>query len=182
MVVPNAAKSAATLITLGADRLIMSDVSELGPIDPRYVIRDQGRIRRYVVVPWLKAYEEAEQRCQEHPGNRAFQTALAAFDPPMVKQLRLVELRTRKLAERIMKRQGWNFTDIASRLMNVEEFPSHGQMIDWRTAQAMGLKNVRYMPRTDPPWALYWRLYLALSAVAGDRKKVFESRHVTRLG
>ena len=34
VIVPDFAKSAGTLIVLGADRVVMSDMSELGPIDP----------------------------------------------------------------------------------------------------------------------------------------------------
>jgi len=42
-------------------------------------------------------------------------------------------------------------------------------------------EHVRYMPRTNPIWAMCWKLYLALRRVSGGRKKIFESRHVTRL-
>ncbi|HLI52350.1 MAG TPA: hypothetical protein VKU87_11160, partial [Thermomicrobiaceae bacterium] len=40
VVVPDYAKSAGTLIALGADRIVMSDSSELGPIDPQIISRD----------------------------------------------------------------------------------------------------------------------------------------------
>jgi len=35
VVIPQFAKSAATMLSLGADRIVMGDVSELGPIDPQ---------------------------------------------------------------------------------------------------------------------------------------------------
>lgn len=38
VIVPNFAKSAATMIALGADVIVMGDRSELGPIDPQYEI------------------------------------------------------------------------------------------------------------------------------------------------
>ena len=40
MIVPDLAKSAATLMVLGADSILMSDTSELGPIDPQVVLAD----------------------------------------------------------------------------------------------------------------------------------------------
>ena len=182
IVVPNEAKSAATIIALGADRLTMSDTSELGPIDPQFPFPEEDTIRWYPVAAWLAAYEAAKRRCEEHPDIPAFAAGFQRFSPALVEQLRLMESRTRQLAERIATRHGWNSTLVAARLMDTDRFPSHGQMIDWRTAREIGLKHVQHKPRTDPLWSRYWQLYVALRAVAGDRKKVFESRHVTRLG
>lgn len=41
--VPNRAKSAATLIALGADRIVMGYLSELGPIDPQIRVNVSGQ-------------------------------------------------------------------------------------------------------------------------------------------
>ena len=182
IVVPNEAKSAATIMALGADRLTMSDTSELGPIDPQFPFSEEDTIRWYPVASWLAAYDAAKRRCEEHPDNPAFVAEFHRFPPALVEQLRLMESRTRQLAERIATRHGWNSTLVAARLMDTDRFPSHGQMIDWRTAREIGLTHVRHKPRTDPLWSRYWQLYAALRAVAGDQKKVFESRHVTRRG
>lgn len=38
VIIPESAKSAATLIALAADSIVMGYISELGPIDPRVVI------------------------------------------------------------------------------------------------------------------------------------------------
>ena len=178
IVVPNRAKSAATIMALGADRVTMSDSSELGPIDPQ--VEDQGVW--YPAAAWLRAYEDAERRCREHPHNPAFAAVFQKLDPVIAQILRSAESRARNLAEGIGKRAGLNYTMVADTLMNTTRFPSHGQMIDWRTAEDIGLKNVRYMQRTNPLWDMYWRLYLGLRGVAGDRKKILESRHVTRVG
>ena len=178
IVVPNRAKSAATIMALGAHRVIMSDESELGPIDPQVEIQNGS----YSVAAWLAAYKHAERRCQEHPENPAFAAVFQSFNPVIVEMLRFAESRARNLAEDLAKRaDGWNYTKVAADLMDTKKFPSHGQMIDWQAAQDIGLKNVRYMARTDPLWDMYRKLYLALRGVAGERKKVFESRHVTRL-
>ncbi len=178
IVVPNRAKSAATVMALGAHQVTMSDTSELGPIDPQVKIQNSY----YSVAAWLTAYEHAERRCQEHPGNPAFATVFQSFNPVIVEMLRFAESRARNLAEELARRaDGWNYTMVATTLMDTTRFPSHGQMIDWRTAKDIGLRNVRHMPRTNPIWDMYWELYLALRGVAGERRKVFESRHVTRL-
>ena len=181
VVVPNAAKSAATIIALGAHELTMSDTSELGPIDPQLELREGNSVHFYPVAAFLKAYRDAERRCAEHPDNQAFREAFLHFDFALMEQLRMAETRARQIAERIAIRHGWNHTLVADRLMDTNRFPSHGQMIDWRTALEIGLENVRYMPRTDHLWRMYWQLYRSLRAVVGDQKKVLESREVTRL-
>ena len=178
IVVPNYAKSAATVMALGADRVTMSDASELGPIDPQVEIQGAW----YPVAAWLTAYEEAERRCRQYPDNNAFAAALQQFPLPLVAMMRQTKSRTEQLAERLARRHGWNYTLVAHTLMDTGRFPSHGQMIDWQTARQIGLEHVEYKTRTDPLWHRYRDLYLAIRAVAGDQKKVFESRHVTRFG
>src|SRR5438270_233413 len=42
VVVPDFAKSAGTMMVLGADAVVMSDSSELGPIDPQIVRTDHN--------------------------------------------------------------------------------------------------------------------------------------------
>lgn len=181
IVVPNEAKSAATLMTLGADRLTMSDTSELGPIDPQAEIQVGSTSHLYAVAAWLAAYEAAEHRCQQHPNNLAFRAAFETFDPMLIAQLRMANQRTQQLAEGIARRHGWNVTLVADTLMDTNRFPSHGQMIDWSTAQDIGLDHIHYEPRDSPRWKKYWNLYLALRVIAGHKNKIFESRHTTRL-
>ena len=181
VVVPNSAKSAATIIALGAHGLMMSDTSELGPIDPQLEFREGDTIRFYPVAAFLKAYRDAERRCAEHPDNQAYRDAFLTFDFALMERLLMAETRARQIAERIAIRHGWNHTLVAGCLTDTNRFPSHGQMINWRTAQEIGLENIQYMPRTDRLWRRYWQLYLALRSVVGDEKKVLESCEVTRL-
>ena len=177
VVVPNQAKSAATLMALGADRIVMSDSSELGPIDPQIMYLNS-------MVPafaLLRAYEEAEQRCAEHPDNPVFADAFRAFDPVDVAEVRLVISRARTCAENLLKRRGGNYTALPRNLMDVDRFPSHSQMIDWRTAKEIGFPQVDHLDRRDPLWQQYQRLYRQLSLVCGAQGRVFESRDLTCL-
>ena len=52
IIVPEFAKSAGTLMVLGADRVVMSDMSELGPIDPQMVFAD-GSQSRITLTPTM---------------------------------------------------------------------------------------------------------------------------------
>ena len=172
VVVPNTAKSAATLIALGADRIVMSDSSELGPIDPQLRFPDGYSVPVFAL---LRAYAKAEQRCIRHPDNGAFAAELGKFNGILVTEMHQVVSRARTCAEKFLARQGANYTEVAATLMDIERFPSHGQMIDWRTAQAIGIPQVHPLPRNDPLWRQYWRLYRLLLPVCGTDGRVFES-------
>lgn len=171
VVIPYRAKSAATLIALGADRIVMSDSSELGPIDPL--------LDSVPAIPFLRAYEKAEERCVRHPNNDAFIQEYSKFSPVVVEMMRLAVSRSRKCAEHLLKQKGGNYTAIPELLVDVERFPSHGQMIDWRTAQQMKIPGVCPLDRQNQLWRQYWHLYEQLTAVCGEGRRVFESRDLT---
>ena len=74
IVVPEFAKSAGTLMVLGADRVVMSDMSELGPIDPQMVFADSNGLRRWQPVQnYLDAYDEYTSAVNANPNNVAAQ-------------------------------------------------------------------------------------------------------------
>ena len=150
----------------------MSDSSELGPIDPQIQVSGGGYIPVFALI---RAYEEAERRCVEHPDNSAFAVELGKFDPILVGDMRQAVERARTCAENLLKRQGANYTAVSNALMDIRRFPSHGQMIDWRTAKAIGIPHVHHMARNNPLLQQYWRLYRYLLAVCGSDGRVFES-------
>ena len=80
-----------------------------------------------------------------------------------------------EFSENLLKRQGANYTEVAEALMDIGRFPSHGQMIDWRTAEDIGITHVHALPRQSRLWQRYWRLYCYLLPVCGMEGRVFES-------
>jgi ClpP class serine protease len=56
VIVPNVAKSAATVLALGADQIMMGYCSELGPIDPQVPIVVSG------MTQWVSAFAFVEAR------------------------------------------------------------------------------------------------------------------------
>ena len=176
VVIPAFGKSAATLMALGADRIVMSDFSELGPIDPQIRLSAGPVVS---VFAHLRAYEEAKKCCVEHPGNTAFADAFGKFDQVLIAAMRQVESRARTCAENLLKRLGTNYTAVAAALMDIQRFPSHGQMIDWRTAKSIGLHQVEYLDRRSDLWKMYWCLYQRLAAVSGGNRRIFESARQT---
>ncbi|ARN83958.1 SDH family Clp fold serine proteinase [Methylocystis bryophila] len=180
VIVPDYAKSAGTLMALGANSILMSDSSELGPIDPQVVLKDgNGNDMNHSVLTYLNAYEEAAEALREKPDDPANRITFEKFDPTVVRKFKSVRQRARLFAENLLKRRGANFSKIASKLMDIDIFPSHGQMIGWEAAREdIGLP-VEYLPPTDSIWRKYWSLYCHLRLAIESEQRIFESNYVS---
>jgi hypothetical protein len=185
IVVPDHAKSAGTLIALGADYIVMSDTSELGPIDPQVVLSDSNGNRiRHSVQSYLDAYQAHSDTLKKTPNDVAAQIMLQKLDPATVKLFQAVMSRARKLAEnqlqRWMFRKGGNWSQAAAELIDTTRWQSHGQMISWEDAQdpKIGL-SVEYLQPQSQEWQEYWQLYCLQRLAIQDNQKLFESDHVS---
>ncbi|KWV54715.1 hypothetical protein AS156_07050 [Bradyrhizobium macuxiense] len=181
VIIPDYAKSAGTLMALGANAIVMSDSSELGPIDPQVSSRDgNGSDVVYSVLTYLNAYDAARKALRDTPDDLAARITFEKFDPTIVRKFQSVRDRARSFAENLLKRRGKNFSKIASELMDINKYQSHGQMIGWETANEMGL-TITYMPSTDPVWRKYWALYCHLRLAIESEQRIFESNYVSLL-
>jgi len=179
IIVPDYAKSAGTLMALGANSIVMSDSSELGPIDPQVLLKDgNGTDVTHSVLTYLDAYDEAKQAIRETPNDPANRITFEKFDPTIVRKFDAVRNRARLFAENLLKRRGANFSKIASELMDINVYPSHGQMIGWEAARKIGL-TVEYLPLIDPTWRKYWSLYCHLRLAIESDQRIFESNYVS---
>jgi hypothetical protein len=184
VIVPDFAKSAGTLIALAADKILMSDSSELGPIDPQFPRRDNdGTVRWHSVLNYLEAYEAICQKLSSNPNDVPANIMLSKFDPTMVVQFEAVKRRARMLAEQHLNR--WMFqkkkatyTKIAGDLMDITRWPAHGQMIGYEDAREMELE-VEYLAPDSPEWREYWSLYCQQRLALKDGQKLFESDYAS---
>ena len=184
VILPDFAKSAGTLIALAADEVVMSESSELGPIDPQFLKRDgEGNARWHSVLSYLNAYEELSQRLREAPEDMPARIMISKLDYTTVVQFEAVKNRARKLAEEhlnrwmFQKRKG-NYTKIASELMDTNKWPAHGQMISWEDAREMGLE-VKYIEPASEEWRMYWSLFCLERLAVKDRENLFESDYAS---
>jgi ATP-dependent protease ClpP protease subunit len=181
VIVPDFAKSAGTLIALGADVIVMSDTSELGPIDPQIRrIDGDGNHMVHSVLSYLEAFEHHAEVLRNEPGNVASQIMMSKLDPGTLKQFEAIRTRAQRVAEDLLRqgmfRDHGNWSLAAAELMNVKSRPSHGQMISWQDALSpkLGL-TVEHMDQGDPIWQDYWFLYCLQRLAITDRQKIFES-------
>lgn len=180
IIVPDFAKSAGTVMVLGADRVVMSDTSELGPIDPQAPLFDRWQS----VQNYLDAYDDHATTLKTDPGDVAAKTMLDKLDPATLKLCRAAVSRARQAAETLLKqgmfRHGGNWSLTVSELLDTTRWLSHGQMISWEDAQdpQLGLL-VEHHPYCSVEWQGYWRLHCLQRLAIGDRQKLYESAHAS---
>ncbi len=175
VIVPNIAKSAATVLALGADKILMGYCSELGPIDPQVQIAVSG------VIQWVSALAFVESRdklmkeiadaTKKRRPTAGLLQQLAGLNIPFTDEMEnwigfakktaaaLLEkymLRSKFPQARIRKKKA---NDIAEKLLSKQLFPVHGQFIDGATAQKLDLE-VELLDRNDKLWELIWEYYI----------------------
>lgn len=184
VIVPDYAKSAGTLIALGADVVMMSDSSELGPIDPQFMIIDSGGNQIMTSIhSYLEAFREHSAALRGDPDDPVALLMLKKMDPTKFKLFETVLRRARTIAEDLLK-QGMlrsppagssaSCTSIAAALLDPTRWPSHGQMICAEDAMQIGLAVDQRRPE-DPEWQLFWQLYCYQRMDLNPTTKLFES-------
>ena len=177
VMVPRWAKSAATLICIGADQILLGSTGEMGPMDvqlPDPAGRDHPRsaletfqgltqLRNYAVETLSELIEYFEY-AEELEAPYCYERAEALFgaivlplyhqiDPHELGELGRYQAVSEQYALRIMKR--WSYRDyeeddveeIARRL--VWGYPTHGFVVDLHEARDLKLRADRLDPKTD---------------------------------
>jgi hypothetical protein len=186
VVVPDYAKSAGTLMALGADFIVMSDSSELGPIDPQIVMDDgKGNRMLHPIQSYLDAYEEHKAALAANPSDLTAQIMLDKLDPARIKLFEGAKQRSRNFAEGQLKRgmfrtNGGNWSQTVTELLDTKRWLSHGQMISWQDAKdpTIGL-SVENLAPEDPLWQRYWQLHCLQRIAVEKGQKIFESEYAS---
>jgi hypothetical protein len=186
VIVPDFAKSSGTLMVLAADSVVMSDISELGPIDPQVALSEGSGRRWHSINNYLDAYKEHSAELKKDPTNVVAQLMLDKINPATLKLFQATQKRAQKIAEEHLKtgmfKEKGNWSLAATTLIDTDKWPSHGQMISWQDAQAQDLGLiVEYMEPDSEEWKLYWKLYCLQRIAVGDESKLFESNYVSLL-
>jgi hypothetical protein len=186
VIIAERAKSAATLIALAADEILMSNTSELGPIDPQVIIPTPTGYMMYPAQSFLDGLKRIMEDTQRAGFlNPAYFPILSNLNPALidfcVKAIERSKQFARKWLEQYMCRQEPNKAEeIASRLCNAQRYASHGAVIDWREAQKLGL-NVKYVHPVDQLWEAVWRLHTSYEVFVRRHQiaKIYETNKVS---
>ena len=172
--IPSKAKSAATIIALGADEIVMGFCSEIGPIDAQIPVLVDGIPHLISAQSFINAKLNLEQQFKDcvmkKEDPRAILQQIASLNPAFIGHCeRLMEFGkevVQSSLERFMfsalpkKERNQRINSVLKKLSAVELFKVHGRMINGHKAKTeLGL-NVLLLGKEDPMWACVWGYYL----------------------
>jgi len=145
--IPLAAMSAATMMALGADEIVLGKHSQLGPIDPQFTIQTPDGPRGAPAKAILDQFERAKRECVDPQALPAWLPILRSYGPGLLTQCE----NSRMLAESMVT--NWlehymfggrstaaaDAARIAAWFANYDNFASHSRAIGIDMARAQGL-------------------------------------------
>lgn len=180
VIVPDQAKSAGTLFALGADHIYMGPTSDLGPVDPQFLLADGSLGAARAIIA---AVEDAEVRIQTNPHTYPLHaTLLADVSALMVQQARDALARTTdQVAEAlscVQTRTQRDVKQMARKLHGplIDDTQSHGATISAKDAQSFGLP-VREATHNETQWRNLWRLWMKYRALG--EAQVYEGENAS---
>lgn len=182
VVVPNMAKSAATMTALCADQIVMGYLSELGPIDPQVPVRVGGLLRYVSAQSFLDGQKAAlqavaEAQTKEEPVIGHLQLLnspdmSAAWIKEMEREIKFGKdmvskhLRRHMLPRldpdadaRVLGTKAWR---IASNLSQANRRFSHGRMIPAEECRDDLKLDVEVLDKEDERWKLIWEIWVRM--------------------
>jgi membrane-bound ClpP family serine protease len=160
VIVPNMAKSAGTLVALGADKIVMGYCSELGPIDPQVRITVCNSLQQVSAWTFIHARDnliaQFNQAKSKNEDPSPYLQQLAAIDPVFVTHCEQLMTFAKQVGRK------W----IVGRLMvKGERKPKAEQAADKIVAFLSNVEEhitleVIELEETDEEWQLLWELYV----------------------
>ena len=184
VIVPKMAKSAATMVCLGAKKIYMSKTSELGPIDPQILIYDdQGRPNRYQAAhEVIESYNDLLAKANTTKGRvEPYLQQLARFDARDIRGI----LSSQQLSESIAitllkggvmaKKTEKEIEKCIRPFLDPKHTKVHGRPIYSDIAIKCSLP-IECVENTAEHWQSVWDLYVRMNYVVSNLfAKVVES-------
>lgn len=186
IVVPEQAKSAATIMCLGANEILLGATSDLGPIDPQILVPDRGFVSAKDLIA---AVEAAITNVAANPDTYPIHAAmLGGIDAPTVQFARSALDRTGDIARQaIASNPDRDETDVATLLASIQspliDAPkTHGALVGATEALEAGLPVTALKPDCDQ-WRAIWELWTQYFAIAPNIAflRVYEGRTASQV-
>lgn len=159
VIVPNFAKSAATMIALGSDKILMGYLAELGPIDPQLGNPIAGGF-----IParsFIDGLEMIRTKIKSGDPVQMYLPMLAQIRPEIIAQCQSAIDGSREFAEKwlkecMLKDNHAQAKEVAKRLSEGEKYKSHGKVIDYNEAHDVLKLNVEKIAPDSDLWNNIW--------------------------
>ncbi len=186
IIVPSKAKSAATLVCFGAEKIIMGPSSELGPIDPQVFVKDIEGFHVISVHHIVDSYEELFTGAQNTTGHlEPYIQQLSNYKASIIRDYKnQIEL-SKKIATQVLKTGMMKDLDDKEIQSQLEVFTipagtlSHGRPIFADDAKKCRLRVEQIENETDR-WKDVYELFVRLSNfVTVHSSKCIENKNQT---
>lgn len=182
VVVPDLAKSAATLLVMGAHHILMGPTSDLGPVDPQFQLADGSLASAKDIIAAVDdATEKVQQAPDTYPIHAALLTDITAL---MVQEARAALQRTSDLVEEALRSNPDRSDDEVTQLQKtlrkplIEAPKSHAALFGAEDASKAGLPVVKADPKSEQ-WEMVWRLWAKYFALGPPR--VYEGHSASKV-
>ncbi len=182
IIVPDQAKSAATLLAVGAHYIIMAPASDLGPVDPQLVHEREWVAAKDIIA----AVEDAIQRVEESPETYPIHAALLGnVTAIMVQQARSALGSTEDMLREALRSNPDRSIHDVQRLLDslqgplIEAPQSHAALFGREDAVSAGLP-VKLAAPDSAEWRMLWRLWTKYF-VLGTSKSIYESSSASQV-
>ncbi|MFT4294562.1 MAG: hypothetical protein QM582_04020 [Micropruina sp.] len=182
IIVPDMAKSAGTLMCLGADVIRMAPFSDLGPVDPQFQVGNSLAGAKEIVA----AVATAEDRVAQQPNSYPLYSALLAdVTMLMVEQAKAAITRTEALIDEALQCRTEPPDDTErGRLVQqlrrplIDDPTDHAATVGPKLAERIGLP-VEVADLDSESWTIIWQLwtrYFALGCYPAGARAIYEGR------
>ncbi len=176
------AKSAATILCLGADHLIFGPGGDLGPVDPQMQFANGALASAKEIV---EAVDEAERRITHNPDTfPLFANLLSDVNMLMIEEARSALLRSEALVKEALasntNRTPDDVDSLAANLKSplIDDPASHSAVIPVDSARAFGLPATA-ADSASASWQIVWALwtrYFGMGAFPAGNTGIYEAR------
>lgn len=163
VIVPEQAKSAGTLLALGADSIYMGPTSDLGPVDPQFQLSNGSLAAARAIIA---AVEEAEIRIEKNPTTYPLHASLLAdITALMVQQSRDAMDRSgdliREALASVASRKPSDVKTLTATLQQhlIGEPKDHRAIVSAEDAKRYGLPVEKADPKSER-WRTIWSLWM----------------------
>ncbi len=173
VVVPDQAKSAATLLALGAHHILMGPTSDLGPVDPQLFVGDGQSGQLVAAKDIIAAVEEAVEAVQKEPNtHRIYASLLGGVDAIRLQEARSALERIEDLLAEALKSNPDRSESLIGGLRKnlkrplIHRTKSHGAIFGIDDARKAGLPVLDAREHAEQ-WHTLWRLYAKYASLGG---------------
>lgn len=184
ILVPDQAKSAATLLVMGGHHILMGPTSDLGPVDPQFQLPDGSLASAKDIIA---AVDDATEKVQQAPDTYPIYAALLTdITALMVQQARAALDRTSDLVEEALRsnpdREEKQVQELKKALRNplIEAPKSHAALFGAEDAAKAGLPVTEANPQGEQ-WQMIWRLWAKYFALGLGPPRIYEGRSASKV-